>query len=226
MAINLNLNDLSFDNIGAWPKPIKIIVVILLAAAICGLGYWFDTQKQLQRKGVLAKQEQSLRKEFEEKQHLAANLRTYRVQIEQMKRSFGDMLRQLPSKTEVPGLLEDISKAGVASGLEFKLFDPAEEIQHEFYSELPIHMSVVGTYHQLGEFVSRVASLDRIVTLHDVNITVIDDKQGNKSSANNLEHESLQMKITAKTYRYTEGEEQNSGAETADQTQQSTNRKG
>ena len=211
MAMNLNLNELTVENIGSWPVSVKVALVSVVCVAILGLGYFYDTKKQVQHKSNLVKTEVHLRKDFETKQHLAVNLQKYHIQIIKMRRTFGDMLRQLPSKTDVPGLLEDISKTGVASGLEFKLFDPVHEIQHEFYAELPINISVVGNYHQLGEFVSNVAALDRIVTLHNL---IIVERKNEKQRRNAKKpvinfDDRLLMNITAKTYRYTEENENN-----------------
>ena len=135
------------------------------------------------------KEEVTLKDALEIKQKKAANLNVLKEQLAEMKQSFGDIIRQLPDKTEVAGLIVDISQTGLAAGLEFKLFKPSAERPIEFYSELPISIEVVGNYHQFGEFVSGVASLPRIVTIHDVGITKVGD-QG-----------TLVMNATARTYR-------------------------
>lgn len=196
---NLDISDLNFENVGSWPIPIKVTSITLVALLIISAAYWFDTRSQTQNLKYAHQRELKLRKELEDKQQVAVNLQAYKDQLVKIGKRFGKMLLQLPSKTEVPGLLEDISKTGIASGLEFKLFDPMEEIQHDFYAELPIRISVIGNYHQLGAFVSQVAELDRIVTLHDFDIMASDGKK-QMIRANGK----LLMNITAKIYRYTE----------------------
>jgi type IV pilus assembly protein PilO len=145
----------------------------------------------------LQKQEVSLKTDFENKQHQAANLQAYRNQLELMNARFGAMLKQLPAKNEMPGLLEEISKTGVASGLKFELFAPQPEIKHDFYVELPIKISVIGTYMQLAMFLSRVAEMSRIVTLHEFTISGVSSKDNKPVS-----EDELVMSITAKIYRY------------------------
>jgi len=140
--------------------------------------------------------ELDLRAQFENKQQRAANLDAYRAQLAEMERSFGAMLRQLPGKTEVPNLLVDISQTGLAAGLQEKLFQPGNEKSNGFYAELPIKIRLVGSYHQFGAFVSGIAALPRIVTLHDIQIAPVD-----KGAFDNLT-----MDVTAKTYRYIEDE--------------------
>ena len=141
--------------------------------------------------------ELDLRAQFESKQQRAANLDAYKAQLGEMERSFGAMLRQLPGKTEVPNLLVDISQTGLAAGLQEKLFQPGGEKSNGFYAELPIKIKLVGTYHDFGKFVSGIAALPRIVTLHDIQITPVDAKGG---------YDNLTMDVTAKTYRYIEDE--------------------
>jgi type IV pilus assembly protein PilO len=157
------------------------------------LGYWFHTKDQLLELDKVEQQETDLRVIFEKKAQQAANLEAYEQQLEEMRESFGAMLRQLPNKTEVADLLVDVSQTGLASGLEFELFKPQQENPREFYAELPISIRVIGEYHEFGDFVSGVAALPRIVTLHNVNISRV----GNM----------LAMDLTAKTYRYLESEE-------------------
>ncbi|PKM44939.1 MAG: pilus assembly protein PilO [Gammaproteobacteria bacterium HGW-Gammaproteobacteria-1] len=184
------------NNIGSWPLAARGGVVALVCVAVLGLGYWFDTQEQL---GALERARQSedrLKKDFEVKQAKAVNLEAYRQQMTEMEESFGTMLRQLPSKTEVADLLVDITQTGLASGLEFELFKPGNASPKEFYAELPIEVRVMGMYHSFGEFVSGVAALPRIVTLHDINISPAPKVAG-----------SLIMQANAKTYRYLDEEE-------------------
>jgi len=192
-----DLNNLDPQNIGAWPLPVRIVLI----AAICvliGYGAWAkDVKLQLESLDKVEKEEISLKQTFETKQKKAANLKALKEQLAEMKQSFGDMIRQLPDKTEVAGLIVDISQTGLAAGLEFELFKPGAEKPAEFYSELPISIRVVGEYHQFGEFVSGIATLPRIVTTHDISISSSGGTSG-----------SLVMNATAKTYRALEEEEE------------------
>ena len=186
---NLDLN-LDPNNPGGWPLWAKIGAGVALAAAIAGAAYYFDTMPQQEELATLEKKENDLRADFERKQRKSANLEALRAQLQEMEESFGSMLRQLPEKTEVENLLDDISHTGLASGLEFSLFQPGGEGRKEFYAELPISLNVKGTYHEFGAFSSGVAALPRIVTLHNINIS-------GKGSE-------LSMSAVAKTYRYLE----------------------
>jgi type IV pilus assembly protein PilO len=191
----LNVADLEINNVGAWPAAFKAIVLMLLFIVVLVLGYFFYlTDKQKALEGV-QKQEVALRSEYESKAFQAANLPQYRQQKEEMEASFGAMLRQLPSDTEVPGLIEDITLAALDNGLTIESIDLQQERKAEFYVELPITIVVSGEYHDIGAFVSAVANLSRIVTLHDFEI------HPSPSPAN------LKMSIVAKTYRYL-GEEE------------------
>lgn len=187
-----DLNELDFSNIGVWPTPVKLVVVLIACVLVGAGGYYLDTKKQLARLTVVEKKEVQLRKDFEEKQAKAANLEAYRKQLDEMKQSFGAMLRQLPNKTEVAELLVDVSQTGLASGLEFELFKPQGEVPREFYAELPIQLRVTGRYHEFGNFISGLAALPRIVTIHDIKISKGKD-QGSSG---------LVLEATAKTYRY------------------------
>ena len=191
-----DLNNLDLSNIGSWPVAAKAIAIVVLCAAVLGAGYYFDTQHQLKDLREVERKEAKLKQEFETKQAKAANLEAYRQQMKEMQESFGTMLRQLPSKTEVADLLVDITQTGLASGLEFELFRPRGEIPKEFYAELPITLSVKGGYHEFGEFVGGIAALPRIVTLHDISI----------SGSTGAEAD-LKMEATAKTYRYLDEDE-------------------
>ena len=191
-----DLNELDFNNIGMWPAPIKAVLILILCVGI-GAGYYkMHTEDQLVGLEKQQKSEQKLRKTFEKKQAKAVNLERFKAQLEEMKQSFGTMLRQLPNKTEVAELLVDVSQTGLATGLEFELFDPQGEKRKEFYAELPIKIKVKGTYHQFGAFISGLASLPRIVTIHDISIK----PKGKKSGG------ALVMEATAKTYRYLDEE--------------------
>ena len=192
---DFDLSDLDFDNVGSWPTPIKLFIWVALLAAVLAAGYYYHVKDlQLQLTQVEAKEE-TLKKEFEKKAFEAANLDAYRQQLKEMEESFGALVSQLPSDTEVPGLLEDITNKGLLNGLTIASIDLKGEQAREFYVELPIAISASGSYHDLGAFVSGMAGLPRIVTLHDFNIT----SKGDNANA-------LQMNITAKTYRYKDGD--------------------
>jgi type IV pilus assembly protein PilO len=194
-----DLNNLNLDpnNIGSWPLAARIIVILLMCAALLFAGYYFDTSDQLASLDRAQAKEKTLKQTFEIKQSKAKNLDAYRVQMKEMERSFGALLQQLPGKTEVPGLLDDITRVGIQSGLTFELFKPGSETPKDFYAELPIAIRVKGTYHQFGNFVSGTAALPRIVTLHDFKIST--PKKGGDGL--------LVMEATAKTYRYLEQSE-------------------
>lgn len=189
---SIDLSDLDMNNLGSWPAAVKVIAGMLLMALLLGGGYYFylsDLQASLDQQ---AAEEASLKQQFSSKAYQAANLESYKTQMIEMEASFGALLRQLPSDTEVPGLLEDITRTGLGSGLEFEEIKLQPEVTQQFYIELPIQIKVVGAYHDLATFVSGVSSLPRIVTLHDFEI-----KPQTKDSASKLH-----MNILAKTYRY------------------------
>jgi len=192
---NFDWNDLQdLDTIGVWPAPVKAIIVAIIFIGCLVGGYFFhikNLQAELQN---VAGAENNLRIEFEQKAFLAANLEEYRAQTVQMEESFTELLRQLPSETEVPGLVDDVTDTGEGSGLEFATINLEPEAIQEFYIELPMDIEVVGDYHDFGTFVSGVASLDRIVTLHDFSIRARTDSF-------------LDMNIVARTYRYKDVDE-------------------
>jgi type IV pilus assembly protein PilO len=188
---SIDLNDLDFENIGAWPIAVKVIAWALVFSLVIFGGYKFIISDIQAGFDVIASKEAQLKKEFETKAFEAANLEAYRKQMVEMEESFGALVGQLPSDTEVPGLLEDISNKGVSNGLDFRSIALKPEHAAEFYVELPIDILVQGTFHDMGAFVSGVAGLPRIVTLHD--FTIAPDKD-NASR--------LLMTIVAKTYRY------------------------
>ncbi|TDQ35486.1 type 4a pilus biogenesis protein PilO [Thiopseudomonas denitrificans] len=188
----IDFNDLDLNNLGSWPAPVKVISAILLLVIVLVAGYFMhvqDLQDELTRQQA---EEVTLKQQFESKVRQAANLEAYKEQMVLMEASFDKLLRQLPSDTEVPGLLEDITSAGLNSGLEFEEIRLLQEVAQQFYIELPIQIKVVGGYHELATFVSAVASMPRIVTLHDFQI--VPDKSGSASR--------LAMNIQVKTYRY------------------------
>lgn len=188
----IDVNELDLNNIGSWPAAVKVIAGILAVALVLALGYNFhlkDLQANLER---LHMEEETLKQQFSTKAFQAANLEAYREQMNEAEVSFGALLKQLPSDTEVPGLLEDITRTGLDSGLEFEEIKLLPEVTQQFYIELPIQIKVVGGYHDLATFVSGVASQPRIVTLHD--FEMVPAEQGSTSK--------LRMSILAKTYRY------------------------
>jgi len=192
--INLDLNDLDLSAIGSWPLPIKAGVIAVVCILVLVLGYFLDIQGQQEKLGMIEAQELKLKQDFEGKWKKAANLGAYKLQMKEMEQSFGTMLRQLPSKTEIDDLLVDISQTGLASGIDFKLFKPNKEIQKDFYAELPIEIEMTGDYHRFGRFVSGIAALPRIVTLHDISIV--------KNSTTEDVKKNMTMRVIAKTYRY------------------------
>lgn len=188
-------NDLQdVDTIGTWPVSVKALIVLLIFVACMAGGYFLHFQILQTDLRVLAGEEGNLRIEYEQKAQFAANLEEYQAQTEEMEQSFAELLRQLPSQTEVPGLIDDVEGTGRGSGLDFSTWDMPDEEIAEFYIEIPVNIEVIGDYHDFGTFVSGVASLDRIVTLHDFSI---------RSRADSL----LEMSIAAKTYRYKDVDE-------------------
>ena len=195
MNLQEELRNLDIKKIAHASWPIKAGAILLVCAALGYAGYHFDTKDQLVELESSQVKETMLRKTFESKQEKAANLALYKEQLEEMRRTFGTLLRQLPSKTEIPALIVDISQTGLASGLEIELFKPENERKQDFYAEKPIQLKVRGTYHQFGKFASEVAALPRIVTLH--NITLEPGKDSN----------TMTMSATAKTYRYLDNDD-------------------
>ena len=183
---------------GRWPLPVRAGAVglcfVVLTLALIYFFVWDEQRPELQRREDV---EQQLRGEFKTKHAKAVNLDLYKQQLKDIERSFGALLRQLPGKTEVPNLLVDISQTGLSAGLEEKLFQPQGEVKKDFYAELPIRIRLTGSYHQFGQFVSGIAALPRIVTLHDIEI-----KSENKDA-----YDQLSLELTAKTYRYLDEDE-------------------
>ncbi|MGC1459431.1 MAG: type 4a pilus biogenesis protein PilO [Steroidobacteraceae bacterium] len=188
---------------GRWPLPIRIgAVVVWLLVLTFILGYFFVWSNESPVLEQRQQEEQKLRQEFRTKHAQAVNLSVYKQQLADIERSFGALLRQLPGRTEVPNLVVDISQTGLAAGLSQKLFQPGAEVKKDFYAEYPVRMRFSGSYHQFGQFVSGIAALPRIVTLHDLEIKP-DGKAG---------YDSLTLDLTAKTYRYLD-EDELAGAE-------------
>ncbi|MCU0734960.1 MAG: type 4a pilus biogenesis protein PilO [Methylotetracoccus sp.] len=201
--MNLSEIDWSVNKAEMWPAPVKAGVIALMCLSVVAIAYYFDTQEQYTRLDSEIEREAELKRTFEVKQKKAANLDVYRKQLEQIEQTFGDLLKQLPDRTQVPELLVDVSQTGLASGLEFELFKPGDEANKEFYAELPIQIRVIGDYLKFGTFVSGLASLPRIVTVHNVKIARRGDAKGK---------DPLVMDATVKTYRYLE----ETAAETVD----------
>jgi type IV pilus assembly protein PilO len=191
------LQSLDVNDVGRWPLVFRAAVIAIVFVLVAAFGIWFfifeDKAPLLER---AESEEQSLRVTFENKQRKAANYDSYKAQLANIEQSFGTMLRQLPGETEIPSLIVDISQAGLAAGLQERLFQPQPEIPRDFYAEKPIKIRLSGGYHEIAGFVSQVAALPRIVTLHNINIT-----PENRDSFDNLS-----MEVTAKTYRYLDQE--------------------
>ncbi len=196
------VRDLDPNDVSRWPASIRfgvIVLIFLVTTAI--LVYFMSWNAKKPDLDQARNQEQNLLRTVEEKARKAVNLEAYKVQLAEMEQSFGAMLRKLPNQTEVPNLLTDISQQGSAAGLEQQLFQPAPQINKDFYAELPIRMRLTGNFHAIGNFVSGIAALPRIVTLHDVQIAAVERSGGGSS-------DTLQLDVTAKTYRYLDEEEQ------------------
>jgi len=200
------LQSLDFNDIGRWPFFFRAFFVGLFFVVAVGAGFYFLVyDSQMPRLEQAQREEIDLKSSFEQKQKKAANFDAYREQLDEIETSFGTMLRQLPGQTEIPNLLVDISQTGLAAGLQEELFQPDSEIQKDFYAEKPIKIRLKGSYHEFGQFVSEIAALPRIVTLHDIEIV----PQRNETGV-----DALTLIVTAKTYRYLEDEEKDA-AETA-----------
>jgi type IV pilus assembly protein PilO len=193
MSIVDELRSLDTSDPGRWPLPFRVVAVGLAFVAVLAFGiYMFVVKEEMPFLERSQQEEVELRATFEDRQRKAANFDAYRAQLADIERDFGAMLRQLPGKTEVPNLLVDISQTGLGAGLEERLFQPTGEIQKDFYAELPIKLRYTGSYHELGNFVSGIAALPRIVTLHDITIRPV----------TNDSFDELTLDVTAKTYRY------------------------
>jgi len=198
MNIVEELQSLDVNDVGRWPAAFRGAVIALVFVAVVGLGVYFTIIKDKRPQLLRAQDDEvQLRLKFENKQHKAANYDKYKAQLTQMEQSFGTMLRQLPGETEIPSLIVDISQTGLAAGLQEKLFVPRSEIPRDFYAEKPINIRLSGSYHEIGNFVSGIAALPRIVTLH--NITITPERAGS--------FDVLSMEVTAQTYRYLDDEE-------------------
>ncbi|POF39403.1 pilus assembly protein PilP [Pseudomonas laurylsulfativorans] len=190
----IDINELDTSNMGSWPPAIKFLVAALLMLLVLALGYNFSTRDLESQLDLKREEESMLKEQFADKSRMASNLDFYTRQLKEMEDSFGVLLRQLPGDTEVPGLLEDITRTGLDSGLEFEEIKLLPEVAQPFYVELPIQITVTGDYHDLATFVSGVAGLPRIVTLHDFDLAPVSPQGAPK----------LRLSILAKTYRYSD----------------------
>ena len=197
MNVVEELKSLDINDVGRWPLIFRAAVIAIVFVLVVVAGIWFtivkDKAPQLQR---AEDDEKALRVSFENKQRKAANYDAYKAQLAQIEQSFGTMLRQLPGETEIPSLIVDISQTGLAAGLQEKLFQPQSEIPKDFYAEKPIKIRLTGGYHEIAKFVSGIAALPRIVTLHNINIT----PEGQDA------YDQLSLEVTAQTYRYLDEE--------------------
>ena len=203
----MSLKELDFNNIGSWPREYRIGFSVLVGLLIFGLLWWVLTREKGDQLESLERTESELRAEFETKQGRAANLEPLKLQLAQMEQQLQQMLRQLPSRTEMPDLIVDISQTALATGIQNELFQPGPETPKEFYAEKPIALRMVGTYHQFGAFVSGVASLPRVVimTMHDIQLR---PRGGDKDPRAGIRPNSaLELAGTVKTYRYLDEEE-------------------
>ena len=186
---SFDVNDIDWKNMGSWPFVGRIFFALIIFVGILVAFYFVDIQGKIEEFDRVASEELVLKEGFENKAFRVANLDAYKKQLAEIEESFGSLLRQLPRETEVPGLLEDITAAAVGASLEIKAIGLKQEVETEYYTELPINIDVIGDYHDFGVFVSAVAGLGRIVTLHDFEVA-------------GSESDKLNLKITAKTYRY------------------------
>ena len=197
MNIVEELQSLDINDVGRWPFMFRAALIVLMFSVVTGLGiYWTIVQDKAPQLSRAQEDEQNLRVTFENKQRKAANYDAYKRQLSQIEQSFGTMLRQLPGETEIPSLIVDISQTGLAAGLQEKLFQPQPEIPKDFYAEKPIKIRLSGGYHEMANFVSGIAALPRIVTLHDISIT--------PEAQDSFDR--LSLEVTAKTYRYLDEE--------------------
>lgn len=199
MKLNLNLseidvNELTLDNMGSWPQVVKLIFAVMVAIAIAALSYYMLVSSKIDALKAAQNEEVQLKQSYRTKYASAVNLEPYKQQMAEMEQTFADLLKQLPATHETPGLLDDITYVGTTSGLNFVRIHWMPEIEKEFYTELPIGIHVIGDYHQFGNFVSEVAKLPRIVSLHDFTVQAEDNGR-------------LRFNVIAKTYRYKEADQ-------------------
>jgi type IV pilus assembly protein PilO len=196
-----DFNNIDFNNAGSLPAPVKAVLLTSIFVIILALGYYFLWTDAFAALDTAKAKEDELRKTFLDKQAQAVNLAGYKQQMVEIEKTFGALLKQLPDKSQMDGLLTDINQAGLGRGLEFELFKPGQETQAEFYAEMPISIKVLGTYHDLGAFATDISKLSRIVTLNDISVST--GKEAKSNSADAI----LVMEATARTYRYLDADE-------------------
>jgi len=196
-----DFNNIDFNNAGSLPAAVKAVLLAAIFVVILALGYYFLWTDAFASLDTAKAKEDELRKTFLDKQAQAVNLAGYKQQMVEIEKTFGALLKQLPDKSQMDGLLTDINQAGLGRGLEFELFKPGQETQAEFYAEMPISIKVLGTYHDLGAFATDISKLSRIVTLNDISIST--GKEAKSNSADQI----LVMDATARTYRYLDADE-------------------
>jgi len=196
-----DFNNIDFNNAGNLPLPVKAVLLTAAFILISGAGYWFLWKPSLEELDLARNKETELRDVYLNKKRQAVNLEAYKQQMVDIEKTFGALLKQLPDKSQMDGLLTDVNQAGLERGLEFELFRPGQETKADFYAVMPISIKVIGTYHNLGAFATDVARLSRIVTLNDLSIT-----KGNNKEAND-NRDDLVMEATARTYRYLDSSE-------------------
>lgn len=204
MALSDDLNSLDFSNMASWPPVAKGLLIIILVAAVGGLGYYYDIKDLWANLEKVRREELSLKEDFIKKQTVAANLDAYRARLEELKVILAELVKQLPTGVEMPDLLEQISDTGKSNGLDFQLFKPESERRKEFLADVPISIKADATYHQFGAFISSIAALERIVTLESAKLV---SKGG---GSGDLNADELSIEATLQTYRYI-GEEQEDG---------------
>lgn len=197
-----DFNNIDFNNAGSLPGPVKAVLLAGLFLLLFGLGYWYFWTDAFSKLDEAKAKEQELRTVFLDKKAQAINLEGYKQQMVEIEKTFGALLKQLPDRSQMDGLLTDINQAGLARGLEFELFKPGSETQTEFYAEMPIAIKVQGNYHDLGAFATDISKLSRIVTLSDISIVSGAAKEGKVPADTKLV-----MEATAKTYRYLDSNE-------------------
>ena len=195
-----DLNNLNFETVGSWPLPVRVGAIVIVCLALAVLSYVMALSDLQDQVAAAREEETNLKQAFEAKQTKAANLPALKVQLAEIKDSFGDLLKRLPNKTEVAALLVDISQQGLGAGLEFRLFKPGAEAQSDFYVELPIQIAVTGNYHEFGRFISGLSELPRIVTTHNIHIKPEPAPAGTTGK--------LSLELTGKTYRYMDQSEE------------------
>jgi len=202
-----DFNNIDINNAGNLPAPVKAVLLGVVFFVLLALGYYLVLSPTLETLDTEKAKEEELRKVYFEKKSQAINLEAYQAQMVEIEKTFGALLKQLPDRSQIDGLLTDINQAGLARGLEFELFKPGQETQAEFYAEMPISIKVTGAYHDLGAFATDISKLSRIVTLGEVFVTNKDDASKNKDAKPNSRDVTLVMEAVAKTYRYLDANE-------------------